>query len=344
MSNLRGFLWSMGRCGLKAISDTINSCTGADATGWIDAARFIEAPNYFCLTYPKPFVLTMHQPQFLPAFQSIVAQCRQTPVVFVVRDPTANLNSCAKTFLTSFIGRRVDEIARLVDQGGYVANSINPEAIAQWLLPMVNYWGQWSAVKDSPHLIVEFQDLAAENYPDTLAEICDFFKLERTAPIAASGDANIPCDVFFAGYLRKFTILDRAIELRFSRWRDYWHEPGVVRLGELRSPALAEILGGGTRLNVLAKADQLLTEGWMQREQDGFAALMSRDEVAEAIASQVVRDYRNAMRFVDREVASFQALVRRKFDAAYGRDMKRFLDAHPSLATKWSSAKTYRTG
>jgi hypothetical protein len=37
-------------------------------------------------------------------------------------------------------------------------------------------------------------------------------------------------------------------------------------------------------------------------------------------------------------------LVRRKFDAAHGRDMKRFLEAHPSLATKWSGAKTYRTG
>ena len=337
MSNLRGFLWSMGRCGLKAISDSIRACTDAEATHWIDTARFIESPQYHFMTHPRPFIFVMHQPQYAAAFQSLLATNRELPVLFVVREPLANLRSCAKTFLTSYIARRVDATAALVAKGQFASADIRPEAVDSWLLPMVDYWGHWLAIKASRHLVVEFDDLAANRFVDTVRNICDFLNLDVVAPIEDSGPANLWCDVFFAGYTRTISFLDRDLELRFSRWPDYWHEAGLVRIGELQCAALGEMLGGNTKVYVHAKAEKLLTEGRFDREREGFAKLIEVEEVAQALAAQLTSDYRDTMAFVDRELVIFQTMVARKFDAKYGDGMKKFLQANPVLARKWSS-------
>lgn len=342
MSHLQGFLWSMGRCGMKAISDTIRRCTPADVTNWVDAPRLLSAQRYYFLTYPKPFVFVMHQPQYAAKFSSVLAANRQTPVIFVVRDPLPNLISCAKTFLTSFVARRVDDIARHVAQGNSVACAINPDAITEWLIPMVDYWGHWNAVEKSPYLLVDFDDLSSQRYVETLSGICEFLKLEITSPIVDSGPANLACDVFFAGYVRNFAILDRSLELRFSRWDDYWNEPGLTRIGQISSDNLAPILGGSTRLNVHVRADQALCEGRFTQERIAFALLAERDEVVQPIVAQVLKDYRDTLGFVERDLLHFQALVQQRFEAKYGHGLKRFYKTHPHIAEKWTSYKLAR--
>jgi len=342
MSKLGGFLWSMGRCGTKAVGQTITQHTNAKVVGWVDAPRFIEAPNYFLQTYPRPFVLTMHQPQYTAQFISLLSQRRQIPVVYTVRDPVPNLESYAKIFLSSYISRRIDEIKKHVGTGGSIVASINHQAVDQWLLPMCDYWRQWTAIKDSPHLLVDFAELGEERFVQTITRMCDFFRLERIQPITWTGTANAECDNFFIGYVRQFSVLGRPMELRFSRWPDYWGEPGLVTLGGLRSPVLDEILAPETVLNVHVRADRLLTAGSIEEEREGFALLLSNDKLRDAIASQIVKDCKDSKVLIERELKTFQATLIKKFEAKYLAGVRKFVLAHPALTANWSGLSTFK--
>lgn len=326
----------MGRCATKAVSETITRATGAEATSWVDTPKFIESPNYFLRTYPAPFVVTLHHPQLCDAFAALVAAHRDVPVVFTVRDPVANLESYAKTFLTSFVARRVDEAAKLAAQGGSVAGSINPQALDQWLMPTANLWRQYNAVKDSPHLLVDFSELREPQFVATMERICDFLKLERRAPIAWASESNTDCDRFLVGYMRKFSLFDRALELRFTRWNDYWGEFGLVTLGALKSPVLSEMLGGDDTLIVHAKADQVLTEGRIAAEREAFAALLAEPGVSDKIAAQIIKDFKQTTGLVDRELTQFQDKLVRQFMRTSRDGVRRFLKAFPALETQWA--------
>ena len=105
MSNLRGFLWSMGRCGTKSILDTINACTTAEMPSWVDTAQFVNA-DYFLRLYSRPLALVLHMPQDTAAYEALLRNHRHIPGVLTVRDPIPNLKSYAKVFKKSFVGRQ----------------------------------------------------------------------------------------------------------------------------------------------------------------------------------------------------------------------------------------------
>lgn len=335
MMNLRGFLWSMGRCATKAVSETISRATEAEATSWIDTPRMAAAPHYFLRTYPMPFVLTLHHPQQCDAFAALVAAHRNLPVVLTLRDPIANLESYAKTFFTSFVARRVDEATKRASAGVSVLAAINPKALDEWLMPTADLWRQYSAVKDSPHLILDFSALQEAGFVETMTRVCDFLRLAVKSPIVWTSEANTECDRFLVGYVRTFALFDRRLELRFSRWPDHWSESGLVTLGTLESAVLEEMMGAAGPLYVHAKTDQLLTEGRLAREREAFAALLAEPGMSDKIAAQVAADCRQVAAIVARELPALQEALIKRFMATSRDGVRRLLKLHPDLETHW---------
>jgi hypothetical protein len=333
---LKGFLWSMGRCATKAVAETISAATDAEATSWVDTAKIIEAPRYHLQLLDRPTVLTLHHPQFLNAFGKLLDDHATKPVVFTVRDPIANLESFAATFLTSFVARRVDEAAQHVAAGKSIVAAINPAALDEWLMPTSHIWRQYSALKGSPHLVVDFSELGDAQFAATMTRICDFLGLQLTSPIQWTGEANGASDRFLVGYMRSFQILDRKIELRFTRWDDYWGDPGVVTLGTLESHLLDPIIGAGGRLFVQAKSDQLLTEGRLDRERAAFAKLLADPALSDTLATQIAVDHAKTEAIVKRELPALQAQLVRQFHKTQRDGVRRFLKAHPALEDNWA--------
>lgn len=332
---LKGFLWSMGRCATKAVADSLTDASDCEATCWVDTAKIIEAPGFHLGLLDRPTVVTLHHPQFLDAFGKLLAQYRDLPVVFTVRDPIANLESFAQTFLTSFVARRVEEAAQHVSKGGSIVAAINPAALEQWLMPTSHLWRQYAAVKDSRHLVVDFSELGADHFAGTMTRIAEFLGLSCHSPFAWSGEANGQADRFLVGYARTFNVLDRKIELRFTRWQRYWGEPGLVSLGTLRSAILAPLVGAEGSLTVQAKSDQLLTHGRLDRELAAFGRLLETPEVAHALAAQVAADYAKTDEIVTRELPAMQANLVGQFERTQRDGVRRFLKAHPGLEPNW---------
>jgi hypothetical protein len=335
MGNLKGFLWSMGRCATKAVSETISHMTETEATSWVDTPKIVAAPNYYLHTYPTPFVLTLHHPQFCDAFAKLVAAHRSIPTVFTVRDPVANLESYANTFLTTFVARRVDEAVKIKEKGQSVSAGINPQAIEQWLMPTANLWKQYNAVKDSPYLLIDFSELSQAHFAETMARICNFYRLEIKTPAVWTGEANTASDRFLIGYLRTFRLVDRSLDLRFTRWDDYWDESGLVSLGTLRSARLRALTGDDGPLHVHARADQLLTEGRIERERQAFARLLAEPALSDAMAMQIVSDFERTVEIVAQELPGLQAAVVRQFMKTSRDGVRRLLKEHPALEDHW---------
>lgn len=325
----------MGRCATKAVAETITSATQVEATSWVDTARIIEAPQFYLSRLDRPTVLTLHHPQFLDVFGRLLAAYRSLPVVFTVRDPIANLESFAATFLSSFVARRVDEVVQHVAKGGSVVAAINPQALEEWLMPTSHLWRQYEALKGSPHLVVDFTELGEARFVDTMNRICDFLGLPIVNPIGWEGEANGGADRFLVGYQRSFQIFDRKIELRFTRWDGYWGDPGTVTLCALRSPVLAPMVGDGGRLWVQARADQLLTAGRLDREQAAFETLFADPAAADSIATQIVADWQKTETIVSRELASLQDQLVQRFFKTQRDGVRRFLKLHPHLEAGW---------
>jgi hypothetical protein len=327
----------MCRCGTKAIIETINDCTDLEMQGWVDTQRFVDAPDYLIPLYPRPFGLTFHFPQHTPSYEALLQNHRDIPAVFTVRDPVPNLKSYARVFLNSFVSRRIDDIVTHAAAGNSIVGMINPLALDHWVMPMMDYWHHWSAMKNSPHKVVDFDDVLEARFVETMNEICDLFGLERTKPIAWSGVGNTESDTFFVGYAREFAILGRKLQLRFSRWNGLWSEPGLVMIGTLRAPALDVLLGPGAGLHVHAKADQLLCEDTIARERDAFSVIMSDPEFSRAMAEVIVRDYELVTKLVGSELEELQDILVEKFEDSYLPSVERFLRAHPALAQRWTS-------
>lgn len=336
MTNLKGFLWSMGRCGTKALVETITDCTSADAPSWVDTPRLVDASGYFLKSYPNSFVVTLHFPQHYASYVSLLNQFRDRPVVLTVREPISNLKSYAKVFLNSYISRRVNDVIAHVARGGTVVGAIQPVVFDQWVVPIVDYWQHWSAICGSPNMVVDVTDLDESRFVDTMTDICDFLGLERTRPVAWQGVGNRECDNFFVGYAREFTILGRKMELRFSRWNNLWSEPGLVTLGALRAPELDGLLGEGVPLYVHAKADRLLTAGSIDRERDAFSALLGEPSLSGPLAVEIVRDHDLVRSLVQNELETLQRLLIAKYKAAYSQSVEKFVMEHPALRERWS--------
>jgi len=336
MSNLRGFLWSMGRCGTKSILDTINACTTAEMPSWVDTAQFVNA-DYFLQLYSRPLALALHMPQHTAAYEALLRNHRHIPVVLAVRDPIPNLKSYAKVFLKSFISRRIDQVAANLASGQSVISCIDPAAIDQWVMPMIDYWRQWSIIKDSPHRIVDLSDLEEPRFVETLTGICDLFGLQRTKPITWSGVGNTENDGFFLAYKREFPLFGRQLELRFTRWSSLWGEPGLVTLGILRSPVLDGLIGPGGSLYVHGKADQLLCSGGIEREREALGLVLGHPELSQMIAEVIVEDHALVAKWVQDEQENMQNILIAKFEASSRRGVEQFLAAHPWLQERWSS-------
>ncbi len=336
MSNLRGFLWSMGRCGTKAILDTINACTTAEMPSWVDTEQFINA-DYFMQLYSRPFALALHFPQHIAAFEQLVRSHRQTPVVMTVRDPIPNLKSYAKVFLKSFVSRRIDQMAEILGSGKSIISNVDPAAIDHMIMPMIDYWRHWTAIKDSPHRIVDLSDLEEPRFVETLTEICELFGLKRTRPIRWTGVGNTENDGFFLSYRRELPILGRKLELHFTRWSGLWGEPGLVTLGTLRSPLLDGLIGPGGSLFVHGRADQLLCSGGIEREREALRLILEHPELSQMIAEVIVEDHGLVTKMVQDEVEAMQNILIAKFEESFRRDMERFLAVHPWLLERWSS-------
>jgi hypothetical protein len=336
MSNLRGFLWSMGRCGTKAILDTINACTTTEMPSWVDTEQFINS-DYFIQLYSRPFALALHFPQHISAFEHLVRNHRQTPVVMTVRDPIPNLKSYAIVFLKSFVSRRIDQIAGILASGKSIIGNVDPAAIDHMIMPMIDYWRHWSVIKDSPHRIVDLSDLEEPRFVETLSGICDLFDLEPTRPIRWTGVGNTESDGFFLSYRREFPLLGRNLELHFTRWGGLWGEPGLVTLGTLRSPLLDGLIGPGGSLYVHGKTDQLLCAGGIEREREALGVLLNDPEMGQMIAEVIVEDHGLVTKWVQNEQEEMQNILLAKFEESYRRDVEKFLAVHPWLLERWSS-------
>jgi hypothetical protein len=282
-----------------------------------------------------PFVLTLHHPQFCDAFAKLLAAQRSVPTVFTVRDPVANLESYTNTFLTSFIARRVDDAAMAKEKGQNVSAAINAKALEQWLMPTANLWRQYSAVKDSPHLLIDFSELGQAHFVQTMERICAFYGLETKAPAFWAGEANTDCDRFLVGYVRNFRLIDRTLELRFTRWDDYWGESGLVSLGTLHSTRLQDVTGDSGPLYVHARADQLLTEGRIEHERQAFARLFADPALSDALATQIATDFRRTGEIVAQELPALQASLVRQFMKTNRDGVRRLLKEHPALEERW---------
>ncbi|MBV9549850.1 MAG: hypothetical protein JO256_09285 [Alphaproteobacteria bacterium] len=340
---MRGFLWSMGRCGTKAIWDTINTCTTGEMPSWVDTVQFVESPDYFLQLYSRPFVLALHLPHHTHAYQTLLQDHPHLPVVMAVRDPLPNIKSYAKVFLTSYVSRRIDEVARTLACGGTIIGSINPAAIDQWLMPMIDYWRHWSIIEKSPHRIVDLTDLDEMRFGTTLTEITDLFRLDRTTPIAWTGIGNTEIDSFLLSYRRELPLLGRKIELYFTRWRNFWPEPGLVTLGTLRSPLLDPLIGPDEYLFVHARADKLLSWGGIEREREALGLILGHPELSQMIAAVVIEDHALVTGMVGNELDEFQNVLIAKFNASYRSGVERFLQAHPWLQERWSSVSLGKT-
>ncbi len=335
MSQLQGFLWSMGRCATKAVADTISAHTPAHATSWVDTTQMMKSPAYYIKHAPVPLVMTLHHPQYCDTFGKLTQQFADAPVVHTVRDPISNLKSFAKTFLTSFVARRVDEAGQLSAQGKSVADAINPAALEEWLLPTADLWRQYNAYKNSPHLIVDFADLGEDHFVGTMEEIIGFLGLTIETPITWTTEANTECDRFFVGYQRSFTLMDKKLDLQFSRWPNHWGEFGMTTLGELRSEALREVCGDDP-IYIHIASDQLCTFGRLDYECATFAAYMAEDAVREAIAHQVATDYANTAEIVAKDLTGLQSRLIAKFEKTSRNGVKRFLKLKPELEARWA--------
>jgi hypothetical protein len=338
MSNLRGFLWSMGRSGTKVIIDTINEFTDADQLSWVDTPRFIDAPRYFFTFYPRPFCLTLHVCHHTAKYEEMLRLFRATPVVFAVRDPIPHLRSYARVFLNSYIARRVDNVVAHAKTGQTIVSTINPRALDEAHVPTFDYWRHWSTIKESPHKVVDFSDLKEGRFVQTLNEVCDLFGLKRTRPISWPGIANSESDSFIINYTREFPIVDRMLQLRFTRWKGLWSEPGLVTLGALRSPLLDEMIGAGSELFVQAKADQLLTSGSIEREREAFSEMLADEEMKSNLAAAIVEDYNIVSLLVERELDALHNILLRKYNATYRDGVNKFLVEQPEICEKWNAA------
>jgi hypothetical protein len=209
-------------------------------------------------------------------------------------------------------------------------------------MPMTDYWRYWSTIKKSPHMIVDFSDIGAERFVDTMTGICDFFALKRTKPITWSGVANTECDNFLVGYAREFPIMDRKFRLQFTRWRGHWSEPGQVPLGTLHSSVLDKLMGVGTPLYVHTNADGLLTHDQIAREREAFSKILGDAEMRDMLAAVIVEDHALVTEMVNRELAALQDLLIAKFSLSYRKSVEDFLRVHPDLQQKWSSVSLPR--
>lgn len=336
MTNLRGFVWSMGRTGTKAILETINTHTNAEQLSWVDTPRFIETPDYYFALYPRPFVLTLHAAQHAAQYAAMLARYRDTPVVFAVRDPIAHVKSYARVFLNSYIGRRIDEVVAHVKSGRRVVGSINFALFDETQLPAFDYGRHWSAIKQSPHKVIDMSDLAESKFAQTLTEICELFGLRRTHPITWPGIANISTDSFILNYRRTFPILGRKLQLRFTRWKEQWAESGLVTVAALRSPLLDDLIGPGGSLYVQMKADHLLTYGRIDRERETFSIMFDDPETRDNFAAVIMEDYGVVNGLVEGELTALQGILIRRVEAMYRDGVDRFLSEHPEIRQKWS--------
>jgi len=338
MNNLRGFLWSMGRSGTKAIIETINDHTDADQLSWVDTPRFIEAPGYFFSLYPRPFGLTLHVAHHTAQYETMLRQRRSTPVIFAVRDPIPHLKSYARVFLNSYIGRRIDGIIAHTRAGNTVVDSINPVALEKEHLPTIDYWRHWNTIKHSPNKIVDFSDLRESRFVETMTEVCDLFGLQIKRPINWAGIANTESDSFIINYMREFPILGRKFNLRFTRWNSLWSEPGLVTLGTLRSSLLDGMIGPGGSLYVQAKAEHLLTYGGIEREREAMSTSLNDQETRDNFAAVILEDYNAVSNLVNNELETFQNILIKQYELMYRDGIDRFLREHPALREKWSRA------
>jgi hypothetical protein len=338
MTNLRGFVWSMGRTGTKVILETVNACTNAEQLSWIDTPRFIEAPDYYFQLYSRPFVLTLHSGQHINQYAAMLERYRKVPVVYAVRDPVPHIKSYARVFLNSYIGRRIDDVVAHVKSGKSVVGTINLKLFDDAQLAQFDYGRHWSAIKSSPHKIVDMSDLGEETFVQTLTEICDMFGLPRTKPIAWPGIANSTTDSFILNYRRTFPVLGRKLELRFTRWRDLWAEPGLVTVAVLRSPQLDPLVEPGGSLYVQMKTEHLLSYGRIERERDAFALLFSDQGMREDFAAVIAEDYEIVSGLVEKELGALQKMLTERFERSCREGVERFLTEHPALRQKWSGS------
>jgi hypothetical protein len=335
-TNLRGFLWSMGRSGTKAILDTINAHTDVEQLNWIDTARFMGAPQYLFSLYPRPFCLTLHLCHHTGLYEQILRQLRTTPVVYAVRDPASHIRSFARVHLNSYISRRIDSVVAWTRSGKTVVSAINPESLAEAHIPTFDHWRHWSAIKQSPHKVVDFEDLKQPRFVQTMNGICDLFGLERTHEIVWPGVANSEHDSFIINYTREFPIIDRKLNLWFTRWENYWNEPGLVSLGTLRSPQLDKIVGPGGQLYVHAKATELLTSGGLEREREAFALFLADATFRENFAAVIAEDFRVVRLMVDRELDAMCKLLTGMYERSCKEGVERFLAEQPQLRASWA--------
>lgn len=334
--HLKGFLWSVGRCGTKAFVEAINGHTDARSLNWIDSPNVVESPEYFGRLATGGFVPTLHQPQLCDKFAQLVQSYPDLPVVYSVRDPISNLRSFAEVFLSSFIGRRIDEIAAFEKKGGAVEKTFNPELLDQLVLPSADIWGHYKGFKDSPHLIVEFSEIGEASFVETMTRVNEFLGLETTTPIVWPGVSNRGCDKFFVFYTRAFQLFDRNINLYFTRWKDYWPEQNLKKIGTLKSTALDPVIGEGEELQVLASTSQLCTEDLWAFEMEAFDTLFSDAAAADKIADQVVADYEYVTQTVAREAPAIKNKLCAKFDKTYRNGVRRFLKEHPDYLDLWT--------
>lgn len=339
MTQLKGFLWSMGRGATKAVSSTLQACTGIDALDWVDSRVLVQCPQFASHALRRPCVLTLHHPELLQLYAKMLSEKPGIPVVLTFRDPIANLESYAQTFLTSFIARRIDEVEKFVAQGGEAHRMINPKALEEWLLPACNLEAQYLAVKGSPHMIVDFAELSKNQFQSTIRRICRFFDLKVQVGPDWAGEANTECDRFLIGYRRTFRILDRSLELSFTRWKDFWVEPGQLSLGTLRSAHLTAWLGTDQPLYVFGRSDQLMGEGRLDMEREAFASLLAETSIADAIAKQLVSDSQRTVAAVKPALHGLQAQLLAQFLSQHNPGIMRLVKTCPGIDTHWTQWK-----
>lgn len=333
--HLKGFLWSVGRSGTKAIIDSINSHTSARSVNWQDSSKLIESPKFFNQYANVDFVPTLHFPRLCGLYGEIVKENPELPVVYAVRDPISSIQSYADAFLATHISRQIDKMKEHEAKGGKILATFDHQLLDQLAIPSADIWGHYKAFKHSPHLIVEFSELGEASFVDTINRMNDFLGLETTSSVVWPGISNQACDKFLGHYRRTFQILDRIVELHFIRWDNYWPDHNLIKLGTLKSDRLKDLAGEEGELQVLAPSAQICTEDQWQFERDAFQNLLSDVEVVETLATQIVDDFNYMVDTVKREVPALKEALCTKFDKTQRKGVRRFLKEHPEYADLW---------
>ncbi len=334
-SPLKGFLWGMGRSGVKAVLEIINSGSDQTLFDWNTSLSIMQSPEFFEPFCRKPHSLLMHMPRSIETYKTVLARHPELPLVHLVRDPLANFKSHATATFISYAANRTDEVAKGFASGG--ADFVNN--LANYVLGYANSatcCHEHSQLFGSrPVFLIDTRELSPDNIQASAAGICGHLGGLAKPDFKPVEQSNIGIDRYLNTRKLPFRFNDRTITLHVTRWGEVGRDPGYAKVTTIPSEKMANSAFKADSLDVYVPMTELLPMPHMPRD----LALLERNFEEQETVDHLVRELEQGYNTTLELTARFEKLAKNAmievYLKAHSTAIGQFAERNPKLLDLW---------